>query len=151
MPGAMRKAFANTVDGLRRTAQISNVSSHEHLCPHCYEPIAELVPDCPKCRGTFKSPTRARLLSFLCPGLGDLYLGHQVLGWLQVAGAVLMWSIIVGSVFDEGQPGETSEKLFVAAFTLGAFTIFFHGIDALVTGHTAKKGLYPEKPGPATR
>jgi hypothetical protein len=152
VPGKMRKGLAKEVENLRRTAQPSNVATHEHLCPHCYEPIAELVPSCPKCRGTFKSPSRARSLSFLFPGLGDLYLGHQMLGWFQVIVGVFVWSIFASGIAETATAEGDAAVNLVAAGVMALFlVVFLHGIDAAVTGHTAKKGLYPEKRGPLTR
>jgi hypothetical protein len=148
IPGAVRKSFTPAIESLRKSAHVSNVVTREHLCPHCYEPIVELVPACPKCRGTFKSARRARWLSFLFPGAGDLYLGHRWLGGFQVAGGLLVWTTLlagVGADFDGSAQAATA-----AAITLAIAFLLLHGVDAWVTGHTASKGLYPENRGLTT-
>lgn len=144
IPGAMRKPFVAALESLRKTAQPSPVVTREHLCPHCYEPIAEIVPSCPKCRGTFKSARKATWLSFLFPGLGDLYLGHRWLGWFQIAGGVFVWSLVLsGLPHGEG----TATAVGALAITCAIFFVMLHGVDAVVTGHTARKGLYPDQRG----
>jgi len=145
IPRAMKKAFTSAIDAQRRTAHVSNVEAREHLCPHCYEPHVEMPPACPKCRGTFKSASRARWLSFLFPGLGDLYLGHRWLGVFQVVGALCAW-VVFANAFLEGSQRDGFDAR-AAAISFGIVLLFMHGIDAWVTGHTAKKGLYPEKRG----
>ncbi len=146
IPRSMRKSVRETIEAQRKTASPSNVVSREHLCPHCWEPIVDLVPSCPKCRGTFKSPARARWLSLAFPGLGDLYLGHTFLGWLQIVAAVFWWGLLAPAILTDSEVG-LPEK----AVILGVLALVMHGLDAVVTGYTAKKGLYPEKPGPASR
>ncbi|MFI5316006.1 MAG: hypothetical protein ACHQ6T_09900 [Myxococcota bacterium] len=144
LPRPMRKAFARAVEARRQAAHVSSVATREHLCPHCYEPLAELVPACPKCRGTFKSPSRARWLSFAFPGLGDLYLGHRWLGWFQIACGFFVWSVLAGGMFD-GRHGPADWA--ASAVTVATVLVLLHGVDAWVTGHTAQKGLYPDQRG----
>jgi hypothetical protein len=147
IPRAMRKPFAQALEAQRASAPVSPIATREHLCPHCYEPLVEVVPACPKCRGTFKSASRARWLSLAFPGVGDLYLGHRLLGGFQIAGAALMWMILVPAMLAGASGGEGA----AAAIPLFVVCLMAHAIDAWVTGHTAGKGLYPEKPGSAAR
>lgn len=154
IPRAMRKPFRATLESLRSQSHVSNASGREHLCPHCWEPIAEIVPLCPKCRGTFKSASRARWLSLVFPGLGDLYLGHKLLGVFQLSVAAAYWAgvgIGLGASMAEAGPDDPGVNVAATAVVFALMLVMLHGVDALVTGHTAKKGLYPEKRGATSR
>lgn len=147
---ASKKELAAALEGLRRGAPPANAEGREHLCAHCYEPIAKLVATCPKCRGTFKSPRKAALLSLALPGLGDLYLGHRWLGAVEVLGALLTWGVL-GAAFAAALLDPKTELADVAGagIALALLVIPLHGLDAAVTGFTARKGLYGDAKGPA--
>jgi len=112
----------------------------ENVCPHCHQPVEGHPRQCPGCHAGFKSRVKASLLSFLFPGLGDLYLGHKLFGGVEIAAAALtwLWFLLVavnGAIALEA-------KIVSAASLL----VFMHGLDALVTRHVASKGLYPMQP-----
>ena len=65
----------------------------ENLCPHCLVKIDGFPDKCPSCEKAFKSPRKVAWLSFLFPGLGDLYLGqHRTLAFLEILGALFVWA-----------------------------------------------------------
>jgi hypothetical protein len=136
IPRASRQPLRALIEERRAAAQPVSFGGLEYLCPHCYEALAELVPDCPKCRSVFKSASKARALSFVFPGLGDLYLGHRALGCFEILGAFALWSIFALAI---AQAESVADAAIVFAFGLG-----FNALDAWVTGHTASKGLYAE-------
>ena len=73
------------------------------------------------------------LRSLILPGWGDIYLGHRVLGFLELLGALMVWLIVIVLVAD----GAVGTGLI--------FLIFCNGIDALLTLHMARKGYILEK------
>ena len=73
------------------------------------------------------------LRSLLFPGWGDIYLGHRVLGCLELAGSVMVWSIVL-LLFAAGDIG-------TGLFLL----VIVNGMDALLTRHMARKGYILEK------
>lgn len=136
IPRASREPLRALIEERRAAGQPASFGGLEYLCPSCYAAIAELVPDCPKCRSCFKSASKARALSFVFPGLGDLYLGHRALGCFEILGALALWSIFALAI---AQAESVADAAIVFAFGLG-----FNALDAWVTGHTASKGLYAE-------
>lgn len=116
----------------------STTNAIEHLCPHCYVAVSEHPLECPNCRGRFKSAAKAGLLSFLFPGIGDIYLGHWRFAILEMIGAGFLWLVVATSLADDTMP--LSEKLPI----LAAMVLFVHGADAISTRHVALKGHYPE-------
>lgn len=140
------------IQELTRTlaAEVGNAASPdafaatENLCPHCYVEVAGFPHACEACRKPFKSARTAGLLSFLFPGVGDVYLGHRGFGTMEILGAGLVWlSVLLPVVVPlEGQPAlSTAEFGATAAMLFG----FMHGVDALFTRHIGRKGIYPAK------
>ena len=105
------------------------------LCPACYAVLPNDVHRCPTCGAAFKSASKAALRSLLLPGWGDWYLGHRLLGGLELAGSLIVWSIVLNLLAQGG-----TESPVVAAFIL----LFYNGFDALLTRHMARKGLMLE-------
>jgi predicted Zn finger-like uncharacterized protein len=103
----------------------------DHLCPACYVPLVANLSACAVCQASFKSPQKAALRSQLLPGLGDFYLGHRLLGALEMIGALFAWIIVV-SLF----VGGGTENYLIGAVML----VLVNGLDALLTLHMAKKG-----------
>lgn len=103
----------------------------EDLCPSCFIPLAKNLLKCPKCRASFKKPATAFARSLLLPGLGDIYLGHRLLGSLELLGSVVVWAIVIFSVLHGDQT-----SLVVALIIL----VFYNGFDGLLTRHMARKG-----------
>lgn len=58
---------------------ISDCTELTHLCPSCTEELPENAEICRKCKQTFKTSRKARLLSII-PGGGYFYMGHHALG-----------------------------------------------------------------------
>ena len=103
----------------------------EDLCPSCFMPLGKNLLKCPKCKSAFKKPATAFLRSLLLPGLGDIYLGHRLLGSLELLGSVVVWAIVIFSVLQGDQA-----NLVVALMIL----VFYNGFDGLLTRHMARKG-----------
>jgi predicted Zn finger-like uncharacterized protein len=105
--------------------------SLENVCPACWVPLPKSLDACTKCGAGFKTPKKAMLRSLLLPGLGDIYLGHRLLGSFELLGSLVVWLIVLVSL-TSGDSG----SLGVGVFLL----LFFNGFDALLTYHMAKKG-----------
>jgi hypothetical protein len=105
----------------------------EHICPACFEPLPAKLESCNKCMAAFKTPKKAMLRSLVLPGWGDIYLGHRVLGFLELIGALMVWFIVI-ALFADG-----------AIATGVFFLVFCNGLDALLTLHMARKGYILEK------
>jgi predicted Zn finger-like uncharacterized protein len=103
----------------------------ENLCPSCLLPLEKNLLSCPKCRAAFKRPQTALLKSLVLPGWGDVYLGHRVLGLLEMIGSALIWTVALGALVSGHQEN------FIFA---GVLLAFYNGIDGLLTLHMAKKG-----------
>ncbi|MFA5794249.1 MAG: hypothetical protein WC980_04195 [Candidatus Brocadiia bacterium] len=135
----IQKLIQDMSAGLSSAPAPAEAQGKEHLCPYCYEPVKEYPPSCESCKGGFKSPRKAFNLSLLFPGLGDWYLGHRGLAVLQIVGALFVWLTLLGTLLEEGQAPKEGLIVF------GIIIVMMHLIDAFVTGHTAKKGIYPAK------
>ena len=70
------------------------------------------------------------------PGLGDIYLGHKLIGTFELFGALFVW-FIVGSMLMEGGDG----SLVTAIFLL----FMVNGVDGMMTYFMGKKGYILEK------
>ncbi len=103
----------------------------EDLCPSCYVPLAKNLLACPKCQAEFKNPKTAFLRSLLLPGLRDMYLGHTLLGSLELLGSMVIWAVVILAFLSGEQ-----ESLIVALILL----VFYNGLDGLLTSHMARKG-----------
>jgi len=118
--------------------------AQERICPACFAPQAEGRDRCPTCQAAFKTPRRAALRSLLLPGWGDIYLGHRVLGALELLGSMLIWALLVSELAAGG------DGVPVFAALLAVYNL----MDGLLTRHMAGKGYSLEKeasaPAPAT-
>jgi predicted Zn finger-like uncharacterized protein len=108
----------------------------ENLCPVCFSPLPNGLVRCTHCWAAFKRPRKASLRSLMLPGLGDFYLGHRLLGALEMTGSMLVWLVVVFS-FLSGVPAH----MMVA----GVILLWVNGCDALLTHHMANKGYMLEK------
>jgi ssDNA-binding Zn-finger/Zn-ribbon topoisomerase 1 len=113
----------------------------ENLCPACYKALPPKISSCPKCHARFKNPRKAALRSLLLPGWGDIYLGHRLLGGLELLGSLLIW-LFAASVLLSNDPAVLG-----IAITL---LLIYNGFDSLLTLHMAKKGYSLEKNQPQT-
>ena len=71
--------------------------------------------------------------SLILPGWGDIYLGHRILGCLELTGSLIVWTMVI---------------LLLAAGEIGTgvfLLLLCNGMDALLTRHMARKGYILEK------
>lgn len=145
VPGPDRKRLLAAVERFRGQggAALPGRVGRQNLCPHCCATVAGLPAACPHCHRPFKSARRAFYRSLVFPGLGDLYLGLRGLGAVEMLGAALVWTGVAAVALIPGDHEPlTALELGVIA---GLVVVLVHGPDALVTRHTALKGLYPEE------
>ena len=114
---------------------VSGDEALECLCPACYTGLPGYTDACETCGATFKNARKAALRSLLPPGWGDWYLGHRLLGGLELMGSLFVWSVVFNLLTQGG-----AEDAGVAAFIL----LFYNGFDALLTRHMARKGIMLE-------
>jgi predicted Zn finger-like uncharacterized protein len=107
----------------------------ENLCPSCFAGLPAGIAKCTVCRAAFKTPKNAALRSLLLPGWGDWYLGHRFLGGCELAGSLIVWSIVFGMLAEGG-----AENVVIAVLIIA----FYNGFDALLTRHMARKGCMLE-------
>ncbi len=110
-----------------------NSPLRDHICPACFEPLPAKLESCSQCGAAFKTPPKAMIRSLILPGWGDIYLGHRVLGILELTGSLMVWSIAVVLM--------ASGEIATGAFLL----LVCNGMDALLTRHMARKGYILEK------
>lgn len=143
VPGPDRKLVRKALEHFRANLAAATGASRENLCPHCYAAVDGFPASCAACGGAFKSPRKAALLSLLLPGLGDLYLGLRSLAVVELLGAGALWAVVInGMLVAETAEGAAPVGVMALVMALPIFA-FVHGIDALVTAHTARKGIYP--------
>lgn len=122
--------------------------SLQHLCPECLKP-AKLVPDddavCPNdaCQIPFRSAKRAARMSLLMPGLGDLYLRHNLFGTLELVGSTvalmlaLFFFLIAAAA---GFKGSDAIPMLVIGLLL---FLAPRAVDYGLTLHMGRKGIVP--------
>jgi len=103
----------------------------EDICPACLTALEKGLQGCSLCKTAFKEPKKAMTRSLILPGWGDIYLGHRALGSMELIGSIVVWFIILTSIFAVEEGG-----LGVAIILL----IIYNGLDGLLTLHMAKKG-----------
>lgn len=126
---------------IEATRAQSPVMGREHLCPHCGHRVMGFPERCNRCARAFKSGARAGWLSLALPGLGDLYLGHRVLGVTEMLGALAAWGAFFAPrlVATVQQTASSSELALVGSLIFA----FVHGSDAWITRRVGFKGIYP--------
>jgi predicted Zn finger-like uncharacterized protein len=110
--------------------------SLENICPACYVPLKKGLAACTSCNAVFKSPKQAMLRSLILPGWGDIYLGHRVLGALELLSACFIWLLVLSSLLSG-----LAEDLVAGAMIL----VLFNGMDCLLAYYMAGKGSSLEK------
>ena len=109
------------------------------LCPACYTALEKSLGNCSACSAEFKTPKKAMLKSLILPGLGDIYLGHRLLGCFELLGSLFIWFIFLGLMMSG-----LAEDLIIGLFLL----VFYNGADSLLTFYMARKGYILEKKQP---
>lgn len=112
-----------------------------NLCPQCFTKVDGHPERCLNCLQEFKSSKKAGILSFIMPGLGDIYLGSKGLGILELIGMVYVWLIFIAAAVEEQEAG--GDVLAVSIVFLIILGIF-HFLDAMKSLYLGKKGIYPK-------
>jgi hypothetical protein len=141
MPMADQKVFIEVVNKMAESKIEKTNGGTIDLCPHCYCHIESFPAQCPNCKGKFKNPVLTACLSLLFPGIGDIYLGHKGFGILELLTGALVWFGFSAAQF--GAAGQLSASK--AIIGVAILFVIMHGVDALVTYRTARKGIYPAK------
>ncbi len=113
----------------------------ENLCPHCGHRVVGFPESCNRCARAFKSARKAAWLSLAFPGVGDLYLGHRLMGAFEIVGGIAAWSVLVVPL--AVGIGADPESLPTLGIMAGMVFTFVHGIDSWITRRVARKGIYP--------
>ncbi|HBG27011.1 MAG: hypothetical protein A2Y10_20150 [Planctomycetes bacterium GWF2_41_51] len=143
MPKSDRIAIKEVIDFLRGTfnAEAPENAGFENLCPNCFIKIEGYPAKCHTCNKEFKSVAKAAWLSFIFPGLGDLYLGsHTVFAVIEMLVMIFIW---VGYF----APEKGEEPRGLLEYFIGALIIIglLHTFAGLGTRLIARKGIYPVK------
>lgn len=145
MPGADRKelaAFLNQILDNNAPWDYQAIGMR-NLCPNCLTDYGEaLVEECRHCGLEFKRPGKAALLSLIMPGLGDIYLGSKVLGFIELIFMGILWLSFIAAAFGEASTGDS---LLFAFFMLFFLWLFIHPIDAAKAYFMGIKGLFPKQ------
>lgn len=106
------------------------------LCPACFTALEKSLSNCTTCAAEFKTPKKAMLKSLILPGWGDIYLGHRLLGFIEVLGSLFIWLIFFGLLMSG-----LAQDLIIGLFLL----VFYNGADSLLTYYMARKGYILER------
>jgi hypothetical protein len=137
VPRADRKRLRDYVATRLDSARASDLAFPSHtdrdsLCPHCATPVQPKARACSECAEPFILPRVPALLSLAVPGLGDLYLGHRTMAFMELLGFAFLL-LVVGSLVLAGTPADLAG----AALLL----VLANSIDAAMTYHVARKGV----------
>jgi hypothetical protein len=135
----LRDRLAAHMDAVRTEAPSPG---RDHLCPHCGHKVVGLPDRCSQCARGFKSGARAGWLSLILPGLGDMYLGHKLLGAMEMLGALAAWAFF-GFALLMGEGGAEIDPVGIGAVVTLVFCLV-HLPDAWITRRMGLKGIYPE-------
>jgi DNA-directed RNA polymerase subunit RPC12/RpoP len=106
------------------------------LCPACFAALEKSLSNCTSCAAEFKTPKKAMLKSLVLPGWGDIYLGHRLLGFIEVLGSLFIWLIFFGLLMSG-----LAQDLIIGLLLL----VFYNGADSMLTYYMARKGYILEK------
>lgn len=143
MPKSDRLAIKAVIDFLKGAfnPETPENSGFENLCPNCFVKIEGYPPKCHACNKEFKSVAKAAWLSFVFPGLGDLYLGsHKAFAFIEMLVMIFIWANYFVPQEDE-LPRSSAEYIIGALIIVG----LLHTFAALGTRLIARKGIYPVK------
>ena len=129
---------------MQATRTEPRVASRAHLCPHCGVRVRDFPVRCRQCGRGFKSGARAGWLSLAFPGLGDLYLGHRMLGVVEILGGLAAWGLIAATSVQLYLEDPATNLAGIAVLVVVGFA-FVHGMDAVVTRRIGFKGIYPDQ------
>lgn len=144
VPGKDRKQLKERIAAHMEAVRTEAPSpGMDFLCPHCGHKVVGLPERCTKCAKGFKSGAKAGWLSLVFPGLGDMYLGHRMLGIMEIMGALFAWGFFGFAFLSPG--GEMGGGLDVVSLGVVVTMVFcfVHLPDAWITRRMGLKGIYP--------
>lgn len=137
----LKERIAQRMEATRTEAPAPGM---ENLCPHCGHRVVGLPERCSKCARDFKSGAKAGWLSLIFPGLGDLYLGHRMLGAMEIVGALMAWVFFTTVfLFEDGNLSLDGGSLTAFGAAATAVFVLVHMPDAYITRRMGLKGIYP--------
>ena len=137
------KEFLNPILEQAISNAATAIADIRNLCPRCFNYITDYPSLCPNCSCKFKSPVVAGYLSLISPGLGNIYLGSKILGFMELIFMIIIWAGLITGIVKEYQRGSNiSLFLFVPIMV---FIFVLHGIDALKSRYLARKGIFPNE------
>ena len=136
--GVKRSEAAHLRNLLESTA--TKKGGWQNLCPRCFNPTDSAPESCEKCGEEFKSPKTAARRALIFPGLGDFYLGYRKYAMLEIAGAAMLWALLlttlVPAIKTRGLQGA------LVAAPLFALIVLIHVGDSFLTRTKARNGLH---------
>lgn len=136
------KEFLNPILEQSVSSEDTQLHGIRNLCPRCFTHILKYANLCPACSCKFKSPAVAGFLSFILPGLGDIYLGSRFLGFLELIIFISIWSGIIIGYIEELHDGSI---IYGDLITILVVMFFIHGSDALKSRYLARKAIFPNE------
>jgi hypothetical protein len=130
----MSKFIRNHIDSATPVGTPATILTD--LCPACFAVLEKSLSNCTTCAAEFKTPKKAMLKSLVLPGWGDIYLGHRLLGLIEVLGSLFIWLIFFGLLMSG-----LAQDLIIGLFLL----VFYNGADSLLTYYMARKGYILER------
>jgi hypothetical protein len=130
----MSKFIRNHIDSATPVGTPASILTD--LCPACFAVLEKSLSNCTTCAAEFKTPKKAMLKSLVLPGWGDIYLGHRLLGLIEVLGSLFIWLIFFGLLMSG-----LAQDLIIGLFLL----VFYNGADSLLTYYMARKGYILER------
>jgi len=141
VPGYDRKFLKDYIQEMIDTIEKEDFrlpvhQSRDNLCTNCYKPVPKDTYACPDCGEEFIKPMKPALMSLCFPCLGDFYMGHHLLGFMELFGYVVIWLVLIAMLVGGGLKSVPFVLLLLA---------FEHGMDFALTLHMGKKGLVSVK------
>ena len=136
------KEFLNPILGQAKSNADTAIPGIRNLCPGCFTHLADYPSLCPNCSCKLKSPVVAGCLSLILPGMGDIYLGSKILGFIELIIMIIIWAGFIVGIIEEYQIAYNIYKSLIP-FIVIMFVV--HGTDALKSRYLARKGVFPNE------
>lgn len=136
------KEFLNPILGQAESNADTAIPGIRNLCPRCFTHLTDYPSLCPNCSCKLKSPVVAGCLSLILPGMGDIYLGSKILGFIELIIMIIIWAGFIVGIIEEYQMGYNIYESLIP-FIVIMFVV--HGTDALKSRYLARKGVFPNE------